>query len=150
MNSSLQFSFCYVPSVTRPENWLVRQLNDGAKAGIKWDLLERKERLQLEKFSRTRKPVARCTDEDWGFYGRFNPGLGGFLIGLAFPGLSQVNWFGLHLYWGRGNNLESILLISPVADLYLSFRMQECRPPSPQVVEMISPSMGDGILTHLP
>jgi hypothetical protein len=32
-------------------------------------------------------------------------------------GLSQVNWFGLHLYWGRGNNLESILLISPVADL---------------------------------
>jgi hypothetical protein len=40
-----------------------------------------------------------------------------------------VNWFGLHLYWGRGNNLESILLISPVADLYLCFRMQECRPP---------------------
>jgi hypothetical protein len=30
---------------------------------------------------------------------------------------SQVNWFGLHLYWGRGNNLESILLISPVTDL---------------------------------
>jgi hypothetical protein len=24
---------------------------------------------------------------------------------------------GLHLYWGRGNNLESVLLISPVADL---------------------------------
>jgi hypothetical protein len=31
--------------------------------------------------------------------------------------LSQVNWFGFHLYWGRGNNLEIILLISPVADL---------------------------------
>jgi hypothetical protein len=29
-------------------------------------------------------------------------------------------------------HLESILLISPVADLYLSFRLQECRPPSPQ------------------
>jgi hypothetical protein len=28
-----------------------------------------------------------------------------------------MNWFGSHLYWGRGNNLESILLISPVADL---------------------------------
>jgi hypothetical protein len=65
-------------------------------------------------------------------------------------GLSQVNWFGLHIYWGRGNNLESILLISPVADLYLSFRMQECRPPSPQDAGMILPSMGDGILTHLP
>jgi hypothetical protein len=38
-----------------------------------------------------------------------------------------VNCFGLHLYWGRGNNIEGILLVSPVADLYLSFRMQECR-----------------------
>jgi hypothetical protein len=28
--------------------------------------------------------------------------------------------------------------------------MQECRPPSPQDVEMILPSMGDGTLTHLP
>jgi hypothetical protein len=58
-----------------------------------------------------------------------------------------VNWFGLHLYWGRGNNLESILLISPVADLitlYLSFRMQECRPPSPQDAGMIVLSMGMG------
>jgi hypothetical protein len=60
-----------------------------------------------------------------------------------------VNWFGLHLYWGRENNLESILLISPVADLYLSFRMQECRPPSPQDVGMILPFMGDGILICL-
>jgi hypothetical protein len=64
--------------------------------------------------------------------------LGSFLIGLAFQGLSQVNWFGQHLYWGKGT-IESILLISPVADLYLSFRAQECRPPSPQDVEMISP-----------
>jgi hypothetical protein len=60
-----------------------------------------------------------------------------------------VNWFGLHLYWRRGNNLGSILLISPVADLYLSFRMQECRPPSPQDAGLILPSMGDGILISL-
>jgi hypothetical protein len=60
-----------------------------------------------------------------------------------------VNWFGLHLYWGKGNNLESILLISPVPDLYLSFRMQECRPPSPQDAGMILLSMGDGILICL-
>jgi hypothetical protein len=51
---------------------------------------------------------------------------------------------------GEGNNLESILLFSPVADLYLSFRMQECRPPSPQEAGMLLLSMGDGTLTHLP
>jgi hypothetical protein len=32
-------------------------------------------------------------------------------------GLSQVNWFGLYLYWGRGNSLEGVLLIGTVADL---------------------------------
>jgi hypothetical protein len=64
----------------------------------------------------------------------------------AFSG--ELVWFAPLL--GDGNNLESILLISPVAHLYLSFRMQECRPPSPQDVGMILPSMGDGILTHLP
>jgi hypothetical protein len=67
-------------------------------------------------------------------------------------GLSQVNWFAPLL--GEGNNLDSILLISPVADLsdsvYLSFRMQERRPPSPQDAGMILLSMGDGILTPLP
>jgi hypothetical protein len=51
---------------------------------------------------------------------------------------------------GKGNNLESILLISPVADLYLPFRMQECRPPSPQDAGMIVLSTGDRMLTHLP
>jgi hypothetical protein len=64
----------------------------------------------------------------------------------AFSG--ELVW--LAPFSGEGNNLESILLISPVADLYLSFRMQECRPASPQDVGMILPSMGDGILTHLP
>jgi hypothetical protein len=51
---------------------------------------------------------------------------------------------------GRGNNLESTLLISSVADLYLSFRIQERRPPCPQDAGMVLPSMGEGILTHLP
>jgi hypothetical protein len=67
----------------------------------------------------------------------------------AFSG--ELVWFVPLL--GRGNNLESILLISLVADLsglYLSFRMQECRPPSPQDAGMVLPSMWDGILTHLP
>jgi hypothetical protein len=41
------------------------------------------------------------------------------------------------------------LLISPVADLYLSFRTQERRPPSPQDAGMIWLSMGDGILICL-
>jgi hypothetical protein len=68
----------------------------------------------------------------------------------AFSG--ELVWFAPLL--GEGNNLESILLISPVADLsdsvYLSFRMQERRPPSPQDAGMILLSMGDGILTPLP
>jgi hypothetical protein len=33
------------------------------------DLLERKERLQLEKCSGAQKPLACRTGEDWGFYG---------------------------------------------------------------------------------
>jgi hypothetical protein len=37
----------------------------------KRDLLVRKERLQLEKCS--------CSGEGWGFYGRFNSGLGVFV-----------------------------------------------------------------------
>jgi hypothetical protein len=44
---------------------------------IKWDLLERKERLQLEKCSGART-VAHCSGEGWGFYGRFKSGFGGF------------------------------------------------------------------------
>jgi hypothetical protein len=89
---------------------------------IKWDLLERKERLQLRYCSGARKPLAHYTGEGWGFYGHSNSGLGGFFSLAMDSWLSQVNWFGLHLYWGEGDNLESILLISPVADLYLSFR----------------------------
>jgi hypothetical protein len=117
---------------------------------LKWDLLERKERLQLEKSSRVRNPVFHCTGEGWSFYGRFNSEFGGFfslaMDSRAFSG--ELVWFAPLL--GEGNNLESILLISPVADLYLSFRMQECRPPSPQDVGMILSSVGDGKLTHLP
>jgi hypothetical protein len=62
---------------------------------IKWDLLKRKERLQLQKSSGAQKPVARCTGEGWGFYGRFNSGLGGFFslaVDLrAFSG--ELVWF---------------------------------------------------------
>jgi hypothetical protein len=76
-------------------------------------------------------------------------GWGFFLIGHGSRAFSvELVWFAPLL--AEGSNLESILLISPVADLYLSFRMQECRPLSPQDVGMILLSMGDGILTHLP
>jgi hypothetical protein len=84
------------------------------------------------------------------FMNVFTSELGGF-FSLAMDSRA----FSDELVWlapllGEGNNLESILLISPVADLYLSFRMQECRPPSPQDAGMILFSMGGGILTHLP
>jgi hypothetical protein len=55
---------------------------------IKWDLLERKERLQLEKCSRVQKLVAHCSGEGWGFYEHFNSGVCGVLIGCAFHRLS--------------------------------------------------------------
>jgi hypothetical protein len=114
---------------------------------IEWDLLERKERLQLRYCSGGQKPVARCIGECWGFYGQFNSGLGGFfslaIDSRAFSG--ELVWLAPLLE--EGNNLESILLISPMADL--SFRMQECRPPSPQDAGMILPSMGDGLLRFL-
>jgi hypothetical protein len=43
----------------------------------------RQERLQLEQYSRARKPLARCSDgEGWDFYGHFNSGFGG-LFSLA-------------------------------------------------------------------
>jgi hypothetical protein len=44
----------------------------------KQDLLERKERLQLEKPSGAQKLVVHCSGEGWGFYGHSNTGLGGF------------------------------------------------------------------------
>jgi hypothetical protein len=64
--------------------------------------------------------VAPYTGEGWGFYGRFNSGLGAFFsLGMdswAFSG--EMVWLAPLL--GEGNNLESILLISLVTDLYLS------------------------------
>jgi hypothetical protein len=64
---------------------------------------------------------------------------------------------------GEGNNLESILLISPVADLsdpvsffrmqkcrlQLPLRLQECSPLTPQDAGMVWLSMGAGILICL-
>jgi hypothetical protein len=72
----------------RPGSWLMRQLNDEPKpVYIKWDLLERKKRLQLEKCRRAWKLVAHCSGEVWGFYGCFNSGLGGtFSLAMHFKG----------------------------------------------------------------
>jgi hypothetical protein len=69
---------------------------------IKWDLLERKEKLQLEQCSGAGKPVAPCSGKGWGFYGRSNSGLGGFFswaVDLrAFSG--ELVWFAP--LWGGG------------------------------------------------
>jgi hypothetical protein len=111
----------------------MRQLNDEPKPVYKVGFIREKGKATAREVQWSPEAGSSLLEsEGWGFYGRFNSGLGGFLIGLAFQGLSQVSWFGLHLSWGKRNNLESILLISPVADLYLSFRLQECRPPSSQ------------------
>jgi hypothetical protein len=78
------------PCLHRPENWLMRQVNDEPKLEYKkWDLLERKERPQLRYCRGAQKPVAHCSGEDWGFYGLFNSGFGGAaLIGCVFHRLS--------------------------------------------------------------
>jgi hypothetical protein len=54
--------------------------------------------------------------------------------------LSSMSWSVWSL-WGEGNNLDSILSISPVADLW-------GHESPPQGVGLIVLSMGDGILTH--
>jgi hypothetical protein len=61
----------------RPENPLMRQLNDEPKPVYKVGFI-RKESLQLEKCSRAQSPEISNSGEGWGFYGRFNSGLGGF------------------------------------------------------------------------
>jgi hypothetical protein len=46
----------------------MRQLNDESKLVYKkWDLLEKKERLHLEKCSGAWKSVTPCSDKGWGF-----------------------------------------------------------------------------------
>jgi hypothetical protein len=82
----------------RPENWLVRQLNDEPKLVYKVGFIERKERLQLEHCSGARKPVTPCSGEGWGFLRMFNSGLGYqlggfFATGHVFAcGLSWMSW----------------------------------------------------------
>jgi hypothetical protein len=70
-------------------SWMISQ-----SQYIKWDLLERKERLHLGNCSRAWKPVACCTGEGWGFYGGFNSGLGGF-FSLALRIKGFLRWTGL-------------------------------------------------------
>jgi hypothetical protein len=64
-----------------------------------------------------------------------------------------VNWFGLHLYWGKGTILRafcSSALKQIYQTLYLLFRMQECRFITPsQNTGITVLSMGDGILICL-
>jgi hypothetical protein len=81
------------PYLHRPENWLVRQLNDEPKPvyrirfiGDSYSLSF--ERLQLRYCSGVWKLVTPCSGKSWGFYRLLNSGLGIFLIGLAFQGLS--------------------------------------------------------------
>jgi hypothetical protein len=121
-------------------------------------LLERKERLQLEKCSGAQKPVACCSDEGWGFYGRFNSGLGGFFsLAMDLQAFSgELVWFApllgdrkqswehfAHQPCGRSirpcifslgcwNAVYNSLSGSRDAGLYLPLRVQECRLLTPQ------------------
>jgi hypothetical protein len=134
------------PCLHRPENWLVRQLSDlWAKIFyMKYDLLERKERLQLEQCSRARKPVAPCSGEGWGFYGCFNSGSGGF-FSLAVDSRAFLDELVCCPLMVGGTILRafcSSALWQICETLYLLFRVQECR--------FTPPSQGAGIrfITH--
>jgi hypothetical protein len=72
----------------------VRQLSDEPKPVYEVGFIREKGKATAKVLQWSQKPVAHCTGEGWGFYGHFNSGLGDFLIGLAYQGLSQVNWFG--------------------------------------------------------
>jgi hypothetical protein len=91
---------------------IMKQLNYELKPVYKVGFIREKGKATARKVQQAWKPVARCTGEGWGFYRCFNSGLGGF-FSLAFSG--ELVWFTPLL--GRGNNLGSIFLISPVADL---------------------------------
>jgi hypothetical protein len=102
------------PCLHRPENWLVRQLTDESKPVYKVGFIREKGKATAKVLQRSQKLVAGCSGEGWGFYGRFNSGLGGFfslaMDSRAFSG--ELVWFTPFL--GEGNNLESILPICPL------------------------------------
>jgi hypothetical protein len=88
----------------------------------------------------------------------------GFSQWLWIHRLSQVNWFGLHLYWGRETILKafcSSALWQIYQTLYLFFRMQKCRFTAPSLGAGMQASnssgyrndialLEDGKFTHLP
>jgi hypothetical protein len=55
------------PCHHRPENWLMRQLDDESKQVYKVGFIREKGKVKLEKCSRARKLVTPCSGEVWGF-----------------------------------------------------------------------------------
>jgi hypothetical protein len=86
----------------------MRQLNAEPKLVYKVRFIREKGKATAKVLQRRRKLVAGCSGEGWGFYGRFNSGLGGFFSlardSRAFSG--ELVW--LAPFLGEGNNLESI------------------------------------------
>jgi hypothetical protein len=76
------------PCLHKPENWLVRQLNDEPKLVYKVRFIREKGQATVKVLQWSLEAGNPCSAKGWGFYGHFNSGLGGFLIGLAFQGLS--------------------------------------------------------------
>jgi hypothetical protein len=84
-----------------------------------------------------------------GFHGHFNSGLVGvFSLAMDSRDFSgELVWFAPLL---EGKQSWEHFAHQPCGRSISLLWMQECRPPSPQDAGMILPSMGDGILTHLP
>jgi hypothetical protein len=77
----------------RPENWLMRQLNDESKPVYKVGFIREKGKATVKVLRWSPETSGSLHRWRLGFLWMFQLWVGVFLIGLAFQGLSQVNWF---------------------------------------------------------
>jgi hypothetical protein len=124
------------PCRHRPENWLVRQLNDELKPIYKVGFIRKKGKATAREVQRS--PEAHGSLHRWRLGSLWTFQLwvrGGFSLARHFKGF--LRWTGLVCtFIGGGETILRALCSSALwqiyQTLYLSFRMQECRPPSPQ------------------
>jgi hypothetical protein len=98
---------CQGPCLHRPENWLVRQLNDEPKLVYKVGFIRRKEKATAREAQRN--PEASSSLHRWrlSFYGYSKSRLGGF-FSLAMDSQAFLDELVcLPLYWGKGTILRA-------------------------------------------
>jgi hypothetical protein len=74
------------PCLHRPENWLMRQLNDEPKLVYKVGFIREEGKATAREVQQSPEAGGWLLGEGWGFYGCSNSELGVFLIGHGFVG----------------------------------------------------------------